>query len=80
MPVEMQFRKTQCDSSHGELEWSAEEVLECAQRMVDIKKKIHQKAKENIDEQQVKDKEYYDRKHADPKVMCFPLRHACKLK
>ena len=69
MPVEMQFCKTQCDSSQGELEWSAEKVLEYAQRMVDVKKKIHQKAKENIDEQQVKDKEYYDMKHAHPKVV-----------
>ena len=77
LPVEMQFSNHACDSSPGELEWSADEVLECAQRMIDIKKTIHQKAKANIDVKQVKDKEYYDRKHAHPKVICFSVLNKC---
>ena len=71
MPVEIQLRKAQSDTNYtsdGILEWSEDEVLECAQKMVSMKKKIHQKAKENIDAKQAKDKEYYDHKHADPKV------------
>lgn len=43
-------------------------MLDCAQQMISVKKKIYQKAKDNIDSKQAKDKEYYDRKHADPKV------------
>ena len=35
---------------------------------MEVKKTIHQKAKENIHHKQAKDKEYYDHKHANPKV------------
>ena len=36
--------------------------------MMEVKKTVHQKAKENIHHKQAKDKEYYDHKHANPKV------------
>ena len=42
---------------------------------MEVKKTIHQKAKENIHHKQAKDKEYYDHKHANPKVGSS-MRHA----
>ena len=69
MPVEVQLHKPQSDADDDSVvEWSADDVLECAQNMMTLKKKIHERAKGNINAKQAKDKEYYDRKHADPKV------------
>ena len=69
LPVEVQLHKSQNDADDDDvLEWSADDVLKCAQQMMTLKKKINERAKENIDAKQAKDKEYYDRKHADPKV------------
>ena len=67
LPAEVQLHKPDTDDDDVP-EWSADDVLECAQTMMTLKKKIHERAKENIDAKQAKDKEYYDRKHADPKV------------
>ena len=53
------------DDTDEEIECSVDDVLDCAQQMNSVKKRIYQKAKDNIDSKQAKDK---DRKHADPKV------------
>ena len=44
------------------LKYNASGILENAERMMEVKKTIHQKAKENIHHKQAKDKEYYDLK------------------
>lgn len=71
LPVEVELRRARSDNTSDdaeELEWSVDDVLDCAQQMISVKKRIYQKAKNNIDLKQAKDKEYYDCKHADPKV------------
>ena len=72
LPVEIELRRARSDDisdeNDEELEWSVDDVMDCAQQMISMKKRIYQKAKDNIDSKQAKDKEYYDRKHADPKV------------
>ena len=58
--MEIQLHRAKCDASDDELEWSANEVLECAQQMISLKRKIDQKAKDNI-----VDKEYHNCKQGN---------------
>ena len=51
------------------VEWDPEKLFEHSEMMTQLKKKIYDTAKSNIDEAQRKDKYYYDQKHADPKVI-----------
>ena len=66
--MDLLTQQSQSDSEDDELKCSASEILENADRMMEVKKTVHQKAKENIHHKQAKDKEYYDHKHANPKV------------
>ena len=72
LPVEMEFlekeRPLAEDISDTEHEWDTDDIVQQAEKMAELKQKIHAKAKVNIDHAQEKDKMYYDRKHADPKV------------
>ena len=56
-----------------ETEWDTEDIVQQAQKMAELKHKIHAKAKLNIEAAQEKDKKYYDKKHANPKVSTSPL-------
>jgi len=48
--------------------WDTDIIMKHAESMSRLKKKMFEKAKENIDEAQRKDKKYYDLKHSHPKV------------
>lgn len=56
------------DGHDDPFNWNPEKVLQHAQSMFNIKKKIQETARKNISEQQKKDKLYYDKKHFDLKV------------
>ena len=49
-----------------EMEFLAKDRVQQAQKMAELKHKIHAKAKLNIEAAQEKDKKYYDKKHANP--------------
>ena len=53
MPVEIELRRVQSDDTSDdtdeEIECSVDDVLDCAQQMISVKKRIYQKAKDNID-------------------------------
>ena len=74
LPIEMEFgaddEPIAKELAAGDpAEWDPTKLLEHAEMMTRLKDKIYEKAKVNIDEAQKKDKQYYDRKHADPKVL-----------
>ena len=71
LPIEMEFQPTLEEPTFdGEdpLGWNSDQLFEHVKQMVQVKEKVFEKAKKNIDEAQRKDKLYYDQKHADPKV------------
>ena len=57
-----------CSTDEDPPEWDPDELLEYAEKMGQLKERIFEKAKANIDEAQKKDKQYYDRKHSNPEV------------
>ena len=50
LPVEVDLLKvdTQSESGEAEHEWDATDVVECAKKMMGLKKKIYEKAMSNI--------------------------------
>ena len=70
LPIEMEFLAKDRTLREDDImaEWDTEDIVQQAAKMAKLKHKIHAKAKLNIDAAQEKDKMYYDKKHADPKV------------
>lgn len=74
LPIEMEYTcQTQDDDETSEGEdtyaWNPEQLLQHAKAMFQLKEKIYQRVKTNIDMAQKKDKFYYDKKHSDPRVL-----------
>ena len=64
----MEYLPDNQDALEKETDWDAEEIIQQAQKMQQLKENIKERVKSNIDKAQEKDKLYYDRKHADPRV------------
>ena len=64
----MEYRAEGEERSEHVKDWDPDEIVKHAAK-VSIKEKIYQKAGQNITRAQKKDKEYYDKKHSDPR--CF---------
>ena len=75
LPIEMEFLANDRPLREDDImaEWDTEDIVKQAEKMAKLKHKIHAKAKLNIDAAQEKDKMYYDKKHADPKVCSSQL-------
>ena len=56
------------DGDDDSFDWNPDILLRNARTMLTLKEAIHRKAGTNIKRAQEKDKCYYDKKHADPKV------------
>ena len=71
LPIEMDYQTKDDDLTPGDdpLDWNPAVLLQHARRMFELKERIYEKAGTNIKKAQEKDKKYYDRKHADPKVI-----------
>ena len=71
LPVEMEFlerdRPLQDDAVESP-EWETHDIVQQAKKMAELKEKIYDKVESNIKNAQRKDKQYYDMKHANPKV------------
>ena len=69
LELEMQHKSESLSPEMGmEPEWDADTILQHAEAMATLKERMFDKAKSNIDRAQEKDKEYYDKKHSDPRV------------
>ena len=70
LPIEVEMsEKQKDDESKDSVDcWDPDEIVQHALKMSKVKEAIYVKAKQNIDTAQKKDKEYYDKKHADPEV------------
>ena len=62
----MEYLPDNKDAPQKEADWDAEEIMQQAQKMQQLKETIMERVKSSIDKAQRKDKLYYDR---EPRVM-----------
>ena len=71
LPIEMEFLAK--DRTTREDDIMAADIVWQAEKIANLKHKIHAKAKLNIEAAQEKDKMYCDKKHTNPKVCTSQL-------
>ena len=68
LAIDMEYMPDNQDAFEKETDWDAEEIIQQAQEMQQLKENIKERVKSNIGQAQEKNKLYYDRKHANPRV------------